>query len=327
MNGENAATAIEALTHWGGSARPPRLISERENAVFEVALANAPRAALRLHRADYNSPAAIQSELWWVGQLAAMGFPTPGPIPASDGRLSVTLSDGRLATMLNWVEGEAIGSTDLPLAGSRADQRALYHNLGGLLARLHTTSDKLSLPPEFSRRIWDIDGFLGDQPLWGRFWQNPALNAKDLGLINAARAKAITDLNRYVAKGADRGLIHADPLRENVFRGADGLTLIDFDDSGFGFRLYDLTTALSQSLDDDNYGDLRSAILAGYAEQRPLDDQAERLFPLFAMLRTFASLGWVMPRLSADHPAIPRYVDRARKAASVYLGSSWSSGM
>ncbi|MCA8867262.1 MAG: phosphotransferase [Rhodobacteraceae bacterium] len=319
MSGTNDAAAIEALGHWGGSDRPPRMISERENAVFEVALVNAPRAALRLHRAGYNSPSAVQSELWWSGQLAAKGFPTPSPIPANDGRLSVALSDGRIATMLNWAEGEAIGSTDLPLAGSRADQCALYHDLGSLLARLHAISDELSLPPAFDRRNWDIDGFLGDQPLWGRFWENPALNAQDLGLINAARVRAIADLKRYAAEGADRGLIHADPLRENVFRNAGGLALIDFDDSGFGFRLYDLTTALSQSLDDDNYGDLRSAILAGYAEQRPLDDQAEHLFSLFAMLRTFASLGWVMPRLSANHPAIPRYVGRARKAVNAYL--------
>ena len=46
----------------------------------------------------------------------------------------------------------------------------------------------------------------------------------------------------------DRGLIHADLLGENILDDGAGLRLIDFDDCGWGFRFYDLGTAMLQSL-------------------------------------------------------------------------------
>ncbi len=47
--------------------------------------------------------------------------------------------------------------------------------------------------------------------------------------------------------------MHADVLRENVFVAGKTLFLIDFDDSGFGFPLYDLGTVLSQDLYEPGY--------------------------------------------------------------------------
>ncbi len=52
--------AVEAAAHWQG--RPTRLILNRENAVFEMAIPGG-RAALRLHRMGYQNDAAIASEL------------------------------------------------------------------------------------------------------------------------------------------------------------------------------------------------------------------------------------------------------------------------
>ena len=41
--------------------------------------------------------------------------------------------------------------------------------------------------------------------------------------------------------------------REIVFINKNGLTLIDFDDCGYGFPLYDLATATIQSLEEKSY--------------------------------------------------------------------------
>ncbi len=311
--------AEEALATWGYSGARLRLIAHRENSVFEVKGPDF-RAALRLHRPGYNSLAEIEAELWWCQELAKSGFNTPNPIAAKDGRLLVELDENQVATMITWVEGAPIGVAGEPLPGTDAEQAALYWRIGALLAELHTLTDSFTLPSGFSRHRWDCDGFLGDTPLWGRFWESPGLDAKQRELILTARATAIEDLQQYQLDGADMGLIHADALRENLFADDGSLTLIDFDDSGFGFRLYDLTTALSQSLGDANYLLLQDAILSGYEATRPLMVKDRSRFHLFAMLRTFASLGWAIPRLPNDSPHNKRYSARAVRAAQHYLG-------
>lgn len=313
------AMATTALAHWDSDGSAPSLISHRENAVYAVRLANGSPAALRLHRPGYNSAPEIASELWWMQALAARGFPVPSPLPARSGELTVPLGKDRLATMLDWAPGAPLGSGGEPLDGSPDEQAALYRQVGALLARFHEDCDALVLPLDFVRRDWDIDGLLGDQPLWGQFWEYPSLSDDDRTVVQAAHAKARTDLAAYLASGADCGLIHADGLRENIFREGETLTLIDFDDAGFGFRLYDLAVAVSQAIDDPNYGTLSEAVLAGYASGRTLAPDAASLMPLFAMLRCFASLGWVMPRLAPDHPQCARSAIRAVRTARAYV--------
>jgi len=177
------------------------------------------------------------------------------------------------------------------------------------------------LPPDFTRRAWNADGFFGDKPHWGRFWENPALKGADKGLVLEARAKAKAGLGLLERK-ADAGLIHADALRENVFQTARGLYLIDFDDAGFGFRLYDLAVALSQSIDDDDYDALMHALIEGYARHRPIDTHAHDLIPLFRLLRVFAQLGWIVSRAGAHSEAGLKYLQRARRFCRAYLDAN-----
>ena len=136
----------------------------------------------------------------------------------------------------------------------------------------------------------------------------------------AARDRARAILAAFDAE-ADVGLIHADALRENVFRQTSGLALIDFDDSGFGYRMYDLASAVTQSVDDEAYPEIVQALLDGYAAGRPLSRTARDLFPMFAMLRALSAIGWAIPRIAPDHPKVPLYTSRALRAAEMFLSS------
>lgn len=313
------ATARLAQSFWALDATPPDLISHRENAVFRVAQANGSPAALRLHRPGYNAPAEILSELQWTEGLAAMGFAVPRPIASRTGDLLVTLEGGQVATCLSWAEGCPLGAGGQALSGTPAEQRRLYHNVGGMLAGLHNLSDQFEQPAGFARRSWDVDGFLGADPLWGRFWENPALTVDEAKFLKEIRDTARDTLDRFQQSGADFGLIHADALRENIFREGDALTLIDFDDAGFGFRLFDLTTALSQSLLDPDHDDLLDALFDGYATKRPLRQTDRDHARLFSLLRAFASLGWIVPRAAPDDPRQRSNCDRAIWAADRFL--------
>lgn len=297
--------AEEAAGHWGG--RVLRLIRDRENHVFEMQTPQG-RAALRLHRAGYQAPAAIRSELWWCAALAGAGLPVPAALPALDGSLLVPLSDGRHASAIAWMEGEALGEAARPNTRPLAEVLDLYHALGGLLRRVHVATDSLTLPPKFTRPRWDLEGLVGDDPLWGRFWEHPAASPDQRAMLIRARDALRERL------GGDMGLIHADVLRENVLVNNRSISLIDFDDSGFGFRLHDLGTALVQTVQHPDHPALRDALMAGYGTAEV--DMVEA----FTLARSLASVGWTMPRLVPGDPVHRSHLARAAFCAARVLG-------
>lgn len=297
--------AEEAARHWDG--RILRLLRDRENHVLEMVTPQG-RAALRLHRAGYQSPAAIRSELWWCGRLAEAGLPIPADLPARDRSLLVALSDGRHASAIHWMDGEALGEGPQPNSRPRAEVLDLYHALGALLARVHAATDRLTLPPDFTRPSWDCDGLVGETPHWGRFWEHPTAGTDLRALMIRAR-----DALRERLAG-DTGLIHADVLRENVLVNDRSVSLIDFDDSGFGFRLYDLGTALVQTVQHPEHEELRDALMAGYGTKDV------EMVEAFTLARALASVGWTMPRLAPDDPINRSHLARAVFCTSRVLG-------
>ncbi|MES2146070.1 MAG: phosphotransferase [Pseudomonadota bacterium] len=306
-----AALAPEAAAHWRGT--PLRLINARENAVFEMALPDGGRAALRLHRMGYQSDAAIRSELWWTAALAAQGVPVPEPLATANGDLLVRLGTGRMASAVRWLSGEPLGVSLQPFDLPTDRLVRLHHALGQMLARLHDATDALVLPDDFIRPRWDVPGLVGEAPFWGRFWDHPAADAAQRQTLLAARDFLTTWLSRQTDTP---GPIHADVLRENVLVDGDRLSLIDFDDSGIGFRHHDLGTALIYSVCEPAYPAIRDALLAGYAQTRLATVEA---IELFALARACASVGWTMPRLAADDPIHRSHIARAVMWADVVM--------
>lgn len=291
----------QAAAAWGGTIH--RLITHRENAVYEMRLPDGGRAALRLHRKGYQTAAAIASELWWCDALAQAGVAVSSPLRNREGDILLHLPSGDHASAIAWVDGAPLGAAALPLAGTREDQARRYHAVGRLLAQVHRATDRLTLPQGFERPRWDINGLAGEAPLWGRFWEHPAASPEDVATLRAARDHLAAALSSH-AKTGDFGLIHADVFRENLFVNGESLTLIDFDDSGFGFRLYDLGTALCQNLYEPHFPDLRAALIEGYGSGGDLVDT-------FILARTLASVGWTMPRLAAHDPIHRSHIARA----------------
>lgn len=315
---EALALAEAAVGFWGGALQTPRLVKNRENIVFDVRLTGGQRVALRLHRPGYQSTAGIAAELGWMARLAAQGFPVPEPVAGSSGGW-LTDAGGRAASCVAWLDGIPIGAAEQPLPGGIDEQKALFHAIGGLVAWLHNETDGGALPAEFARPAWDEEGLLGSAPLWGRFWENPAFTSSERDLINAARDRARGQMQAFRATGGDYGAIHADVLRENILRQDDRLVLIDFDDSGAGFRMFDLATAIVQSLEEPALPTLAAALLAGYGARRALPASAGRWLTLFVMLRTFASAGWILTRAGPDDPRQRFYAARALRMANHFL--------
>lgn len=306
--------AAQAQDAWGCTGQPV-LLSHRENAVFSVRLPNGARAALRVHRVDYKSASEIEAELAFCAGLAEAGIICPRGIKNRDGAWVWRGQDRVLASLVSWVDGNAIGSGDRPLP---PEAPLIYRDLGASLARMHRAADAIQARPQLIRPAWDLDGLTGANPIWGRYWENPDLDRIETQTILAARDLARARLIE-LEHAMSLGMIHADPLRENVFGTTHGLALIDFDDCGHGYRAYDLAVALAQSLDDPELPELYDAIISGYREAGTLTDADRAALPVLSMLRSFCALAWVVPRYPSGHPKGMLYKMRALRSAEAIL--------
>ena len=305
--------AESALRCWGKEGCEVRLVKMRENAVFRIV--DRDRAfALRVHRQDYHSDVALRSELQWMSALQAAGIDVPTIVPALDGRLFVKAQlrealAARQVDLFEWIDGRQLGSSEAGLDRGLADVAGTYRMVGSLMARLHNQAAAWPLPSGFQRHHWDLEGLVGEQPLWGRFWELAALTGDERELLLQARERVRRELGA-LAGSADanrcHGLIHADLVPENLLLPADGrLRLIDFDDAGVGWHGFELATALYFLQDDARYAAARAGLVAGYRVHRSLPDADLERLPMFLAARGFTYLGWVHTRpMSKDSLAI-----------------------
>ena len=304
------AIVEEALGLWGFGGAEWSLVAARENHVFKVSARDGRPYALRLHRRGYRSDAELKSELDWMGALASGGLNVPTPIVSTEGSHLHCVHDVQV-DVLSWLSGAPLGETGRPL--DAPDRQGAFRRIGEQMARLHEISDAWTPPSDFSRWSWDSAGLLGERPLWGRFWENPTLSREDRALFEAARRRAAERLSA-IEGDLDYGLIHADLVRENLMIDGDEVSLIDFDDAGWGFRLFDVATFLFKNRAEPDFEALRAAFLEGYRSQRTLDVDA---LGLFTLLRAFTYVGWIVERM--DEPGAgrrnARFIETARDIA------------
>lgn len=320
--------AKEALDHWGLGAQTPQLLKYRENAVFRIALESGEPAALRLHRPGYHDETSLKSELVWMAELRRAGLRVPAPVSTPDGRHIVSLDatadfGAQHADIVSWMNGSPLGQSGVPLPHSLESLVTLFRSLGETMARMHAASDAWLPPPSFSRPAWDANGLLGEQPLWGRFWDCAGLSAAQARRLENLRKILQTQVDMLSTLDLDYGLIHADLVRENVLLDGDCIELIDFDDGGHGWRMFDIATALFRNRHEPDYAVIKTALIEGYRTVRPLSDNALATLPLFMVLRSVTYIGWI-----GDRHAMPDAAERLQRyvADTLGLADTLSSG-
>jgi Ser/Thr protein kinase RdoA (MazF antagonist) len=123
-------------------------------------------------------------------------------------------------------------------------------------------------------------------------------------------------------KGRGRyGLIHADIRLANLLITGNSTRVIDFDDCGFGWFLYDLATALSFIEDHPKVPALVDAWVRGYRRIRALPPEDEAEIPTFIMFRRMVLLAWIGSRADTDlaRQQGPAYTRVSADLAEEYL--------
>ena len=318
------AAGRAALQRWNMADCDLHLIKYRENAVFRVDK-NGVRRALRLHRYGYHSDDELLSELQWMQALGDAGITVPTIVPAGSGELFVTHAANDLpgdiqVDLFEWIDGEQLGSVEEGIS-DEASVAATYRTIGELAAKVHNQAVSWQLPPGFVRHAWDADGLAGEQPFWGPFWELEAASKSETELLKQGRDAVYSELSQLAKSPGTYSMIHADFTPENIMVEGDRLRLIDFDDAGFGWHLFELVTSLYFILGESYFEQAKDALIGGYRAHRQLSDEHLELLPLFFLARGFTYLGWVHTRHETEtaKELTPMLLTAACELAEDYL--------
>jgi Ser/Thr protein kinase RdoA (MazF antagonist) len=314
----------DALRQWGFSDASLELIKHRENAVFKVEKDNF-RAALRIHRHGYHTNDELRSELQWMQALSESGVLVPNVIPTQSGDLFIDYSGDALPGKLQidlfeWIEGKQLGSVEAGISDA-AEVDAVYGSIGELAAKVHNQATSWQLPEGFVRHAWDAEGLAGENPFWGQFWKLAAASNPETELLERGRDRVFQDLSA-LAKSPDKySMIHADFAPENLMVDGNEVRLIDFDDAGFGWHLFELATSLYFIQEEPYFQQAKDALIAGYRRHRQLTDTELEMLPLFFLARGFTYIGWVHTRHETEtaRELTPMLLKTACELAEDYL--------
>ncbi len=310
--------ANAALTLWPlpGDARAKR-INVSENVTYLVQ-SSAGKAILRIHRVGYHTDRAISCELAWSAALRSEGvIRTPAWRLGRNGEAIQTIGHDRLAprqmVMFDFVAGEA-PSEDQNLAPA-------FQELGAIAAQTHLHSLRWVKPRPFERLRWDLDTVFGDAATWGDWRRGPGVDAAIRSVLEAAESEVIRCLTIYGHEPDRFGLIHADMRLANLILGPEGPVVIDFDDCGFGWFLFDFASAISFMEDSPQISTLKDAWLQGYQTIRPLGSVDVAAIDALVMLRRMSLLAWIGSHIDAPEPQAlaPDFAANTASLAEVFL--------
>lgn len=268
-------------------------LSKSENTVFLIEdpeLDDKYVARVNSGRVAYHNRPMIESEMSW---LMALHNDTAIPVPA----------------VLSSPQNETVHEIELPVSGSKHFV-AVYsflngsepagdnlpgsmRMLGAITAQLHNHSKSWQSPDGFIRPTWTGDAILDDELGWGH-WKNGA-GIEGQAAASLARAEQVLR-SRIESLPCDRnnhGLIHGDLRLANLLADGDTISVIDFDDCGYGWFLFDLPAAISFIEEHPEIETLQNNWISGYQSVAAGGLDLIEELPSLLLLRRYALLAWL----------------------------------
>lgn len=299
------------------------LLQYEDNAVYRITARSGERFVLRISAAEGYGAAEQNSEAFWLTSLRQeTDLRVPEPVPTLDGRLVVTMHiDGilepRHCVLFRWLPGQpAMPGISL----------TVMECIGAFTARLHNHAARFVPPSGFVRQHWDWDTFSSVSSILdpGRAKASPRSDAQ--ALLNAVGERAREILAEIGTNESTWGLIHADLHRDNILINHSHVGVIDFDDCGWGFYLYDVASVLDSfkrrvATDQHHYQLLKHAYLTGYDRICALPANVDYYLRTFKVLRDLVTLNFILrspnarvqewgpPRVTTIMQYLQAYVD------------------
>lgn len=270
-------------------------IAYRENSVFRVRT-DAGDWSLKLHRPQLRDDDEIASEAAVTEQLAAAGFRVARPRRTTDGEWVAKVENLQI-TLSDWIaSAKPIGDSGEIFEGGARPGTATLDALGEIVGRAHDHVSRVELPQGYRRPAWDAAGLSGANPLWGRADELLGLSAADRAVLTTADERLQLELAALPSDVDRFGFIHGDLTAENVLADSAGLTIIDFDDSGHGWYLFDIATVFFFYTPRADANEVLGALVAGYRRARALDEVDFAAWQHLLLARAMSYLGWSVER-------------------------------
>jgi len=286
---------VECVLEQYDFATPPKVsyLTASENQIYLINdHHSSKRYVMRINsgRLAYHNAEQIHSEMMWLDALGAdTDIIVPKVLAAKNG---------------SWVQELSIPGKDKPsyavvysfLDGVEPPEEELlegFEQLGIISAQMHSHAKRWSPPSGFTRPTWTSEAILNDQLTWGNWRDGVNIDAQALNVLQRVEVVIHGRLDDADVGSENYGLIHADLRLANLLIHGKTTAIIDFDDCGFGWYLFDLAGALSFLEDREDVTDLINSWIRGYQQVAEVPADAEVMIPTLIMLRRIQLIGWL----------------------------------
>lgn len=289
--------SLQILSRYPIDVKSAVLINYEYNATLKVQTTDGQLFALRINTNSPRTPENLMAEIAFVRLIAEDGrIRVPQPIQNIDGSFYTSVFHEPSqrtfhCALYSWIEGEELEDepTDDQLKA-----------MGVAMATMHLVAPTFELPhgatlPTFDDPMWWTEDFL--------LSEKSALDTEAKEMISRALA-AIKDGVAKFYEGATPMIIHADMHGGNVLWNEDHLSVIDFDDCGFGLPIQDFATALYYF----DTPEQDAAFKEGYRSVAPLPECSEPEMKMFFLQRRIVLLNYLYETSNLEHKSmIPEY--------------------
>ncbi len=284
------------LPHYRLSRVQRRLLQYENNAVYSVVATSGEQFVVRVGTPCGRTAEQQRSELLWLeGFRRNTSLVVPRPVRNVDGALvTIIVTEGSVephaCVVLRWVPGEPPEPGLSPI---------LTERLGEFTAEMHRYSERFAPEVDFVRPRWDCERLFGVDSILHDESAMTTLNSQQLVILKAAAEQIQGAVSCREKKELQQGLIHGDLHLDNILIHNSEVGVIDFDDCGFGYYLYDVACILESFsrrifVDAAEYQEGRAALLKGYSRIRPLGADFDRYLEIFIAFRKIVTLDFIL---------------------------------
>lgn len=291
------------------------LVNVSENQTFRIDCADGRKFALRLARPGYHTADEFTSEMAWIEALQKVQtVPVAKPIRGRDGNYLQQVA-AHNALLFEWVEGSEPKITD--------NLMGLAEQLGTLAAHLHNHVLQWQRPSNFNRPRWDFKAALGSEMRWGDWRKGLGVRPYMLPLLNRTVDQIEQRLKAYGESEQRFNLIHGDLRLANLLKHKSQITVIDFDDCGFGWLMYDAATMISFHEHEAQAPEMIQRWIEGYRNIHQLSYEDEQAIHTLIMFRRILLLAWLGSHSDIDlvNEVEDSFADQSISLCEIYLSS------
>jgi Ser/Thr protein kinase RdoA (MazF antagonist) len=163
-----------------------------------------------------------------------------------------------------------------------------------------------------------VESLVGDAPAFGRFEELDLLAPEQLSVLLHARDLVRERLGEL---GPADALIHGDLVPDNILVDGSMRRIIDFDDFGWSWIGFEMTTSLFPLTVSGGFDAGLEAYLEGYSSVAPFPAEQLEALPEMMIARGLSYLGWPVgrPEIASARELVPFFSAMLTEAASKYL--------